>query len=309
MIKAISFFKRPRAAYSCDTSNGEKELIKHIFRFIAPLCPENSMLRISEYAVASDKIPVSFDGFRIAQLSDLHGNTSPKSTQKLLREIRNIKPDSIVITGDFVDQWIQDFCSLFRLVETLCKEFPVYFAYGNHEQELLVKKRHTFLQGLQERGVHILDNASVQFERNGETITFCGIRVPLRFYRWKNNGLRKPTAFTKQKMETLVGQHDNSSFTVLLAHNPLLFETYADWGAELTLSGHVHGGMIRLPHFGGLLSPERKFFPKYSAGLYRIENKQMVVSAGLGRYPRLNNPPELVLITLHRTSCRSTGKP
>lgn len=307
MKKSISFSKRPYAAYH-DTLYGEKQLIKRVFRSIAPLCPENAMLRTSEYIVSSAKIPASFDGFRIAQLSDLHGNPSPKCVQKFVQRINDFKPDAIVITGDFADEWIQDFHSLFRLAETLCKKCTVYFAYGNHEQKLSTKNRRFFIRGLRERGVHVLNNRSEKQERNGENITFCGIRVPLRFYRWKNWDSRKPAVFTKKQMENLVGQHD-ASFTVLLAHNPLFFDTYAEWGAELTLSGHVHGGMVRIPHFGGLLSPERKFFPQYSAGLYRMENKQLIVSTGLGKYPRLNNPPELVLITLHHTSCRNTGKP
>jgi predicted MPP superfamily phosphohydrolase len=306
--KSISFFERPYAAYN-DTSHGEKGFVKHVFHAVAPLSPENVLLRTSKYTIASEKIPTSFDGFRIAQISDLHGNASQKSIHRLMREIRNFKPDAVVITGDFVDEWIQDFAPLFRFIDILCEECPVYFAYGNHEQELPGKMRRSFLKGLQKRGVHVLDNASEQLKRNGESLTFCGIRVPLRFYRWKTRGLRKPTAFTKQQMESLVGQHDKASFTVLLAHNPLFFETYAEWGAELTLSGHVHGGMVRLPYFGGLLSPERKFFPKYSAGLYNIKNKQLIVSTGLGKYPRLNNPPELVLITLRHASRTNTGKP
>jgi predicted MPP superfamily phosphohydrolase len=305
--KSISFSKRTYAAYN-GTSHGEKQLIKRVFHSISPLCLENAMLRTSEYAVASPKIPAPFDGFRIAQLSDLHGNPSKKCVQKFLQGIHEFSPDAIVITGDCADEWIRDFRSLFRLAGILCKECPVYFAYGNHEQRMSARERRLFIHGLKERGVHVLNNHSEKLERNGESLTFCGIRVPLRFYRWKTRGSRKPAVFTKKQMESLVGQHD-ASFTVLLAHNPLFFKTYAAWGAELTLSGHVHGGMVRLPHFGGLLSPERKFFPKYSAGQYRIGNKQLIVSTGLGRYPRLNNPPELVLITLHHTSCRNTCKP
>lgn len=307
MKRLISFSRRPYAAHS-DTPYGEKQLIKRVFRSVGPLCPENAMLRTSQYGITSEKIPTSFDGFRIVQLSDLHGHTSPKSVQKLLRRIHNLKPDVIVITGDFADEWTEDYRPLFRLTEALCEEGPVYFVYGNHEQRLPAKARRTFVKGLSARGVRVLNNASENLERNGDILTFCGICVPLRYYRWKNSGLRKPAVFSEKQMECLAGQHD-PSFTVLLAHNPFFFETYAAWGADLTLSGHVHGGMVRLPHFGGLLSPERKFFPKYSAGLYRIGKKQMAVSTGLGRYPRLNNPPELVLITLHRTPCRNTGKP
>ena len=98
-------------------------------------------------------------------------------------------------------------------------------------------------------------------------------------------------------MKKLVGSPDRSSVCFLLAHDPLPFKAYAGWGADVTFSGHIHGGVIRLPFIGGLLSPERKFFPKYSKGLYHIGRSKLVVSAGLGKF-RLNNPSQLLLITL-----------
>ena len=85
--------------------------------------------------------------------------------------------------------------------------------------------------------------------------------------------------------------------TILLAHNPLLLDTYAAWGADLVLCGHVHGGLIRLPLAGGLLSPERKFFPKYDKGLYEKAGTKMYVSGGIGK-PRFWNPPEINLLYL-----------
>ena len=85
--------------------------------------------------------------------------------------------------------------------------------------------------------------------------------------------------------------------TLLLAHSPLALDTYAAWGAELVVSGHVHGGMIRLPVVGGLLSPERKLFPAYSRGHYRQGHTDLIVTGGIAK-PRLFNPPELRIITL-----------
>lgn len=98
-----------------------------------------------------------------------------------------------------------------------------------------------------------------------------------------------------------MGVYDSAQYGVLLAHNPLCFDSYAKWGADLTLCGHVHGGMIRLPFAGGLLSPEREFFPKYSAGIYEHSGKKMIVSRGLGSGTfgiRILNRPEIVVITL-----------
>lgn len=281
-----------------------RQLFKRIFYAGAALCPENAMLRVSEYSVASRKIPAAFDGFRVVQLSDLHGRSFGKNGGRLLEKIDAALPDIVVITGDFADEREQDFTQLFHLAEALCFRYPVCFVCGNHEQKLPVPLRRSFLGGLRTRGVRILDNDSVCFSRGGESIAFHGVRMPLRYYRY--GGKRRPPVFTEKNMERLAGSCE-SCYTVLLAHNPLFFETYAAWGADLTLCGHVHGGLFRLPRAGGLLSPERKFFPRYSAGIYRIGERCMEVSRGLGLYPRVNNLPEIVSITLHRASQPGTG--
>jgi predicted MPP superfamily phosphohydrolase len=104
-------------------------------------------------------------------------------------------------------------------------------------------------------------------------------------------------------MKRLLDAFDTGRYGILLTHNPLCFPVYARWGADLTLSGHVHGGMIRLPILGGLLSPEREFFPKYSAGIYGEDDKKLLVSRGLGSGvfgARIFNIPEIPVITLHK---------
>lgn len=281
-----------------------RRIFKQIFYAGSALCPENAMLRVSEYLVASDKIPAAFDGFRVVQLSDLHGRGFGKNGSRLLAKIDAVRPDIIAITGDFADEREQDFTPLFRLAEALCSRYPVCFVCGNHEQKLPAPLRRSFVGGLRARGVRILDNDSICLSRGGKSIALHGVRLPLRYYRY--GGKRRPPVFTEKTMERLAGPCE-SCFTVLLAHNPLFFETYAAWGADLTLCGHVHGGLFRLPHSVGLLSPERKFFPRYSAGIYRIGERCMEVSRGLGLYPRFNNLPEIVLLTLHRASQPGTG--
>lgn len=280
--------------------HARKQVLKRILYAGAAVCPENAALSVSHYEIAAEKIPAAFDGFRIVQLSDLHGRLFGKDGQRLLSKISAQRPDMIAVTGDFADEKTEDFTPLFHFSASLRAICPVCFVSGNHEQKLPPPLRRSFLAGLREQGVKILDNALVRLERDGQTIDLRGVRVPLRYYRWRGAGGRR-TAFSQKKMEHLAGL-SGPFYTVLLAHNPLFFEAYAEWGSDLTLCGHVHGGLFRLPGLGGLLSPERKFFPRYSAGIYRIGDRVMEVSRGLGKYPRINNLPEIVSLTLRSNS-------
>ncbi len=256
------------------------------------------MLRTSRLCVVSKQLPAAFNGFRIVQISDLHGCRFGKENRRLLEKVAAEKPDLVALTGDVVDRRMKDYSPVFRLAGTLCGKYPVYCILGNHEQELAGSRRREFISGMRAQGVRLLDNEFEKLERGGEAVALGGLRVPLRYYRWNGRGRSRP-AFSGEEMERLLGVR-GPEYTVLLAHNPLFFETYAAWGADLTLCGHIHGGMIRLPRLGGLLSPERNFFPRYSAGLYRIGEQSMAVSRGLAKGPRVNNPPELVSVELCR---------
>lgn len=272
-------------------------LLGRLMRAAAHVFPENYFPERTEYRVESEKIPKAFDGFRLVQLSDLHGCTSPRNIRLLLELVSGAAPDAVVMTGDMADRLDRDYTAFFGLSRTLCARYPVFFVSGNHEQELLGARRREFYRGMAEQGVRILDSDSAELSRNGETIRLYGLRIPLRCYR---RGKRRPE-LSAEKIEAVLGSCIGN-YAVLLAHNPFFFEACACWGADLTLSGHVHGGMIRLPHFGGLLSPERRFFPRYSGGMYESEaagDRKMIVSRGLGKGARLGNRPEVVSVTLH----------
>ena len=125
-------------------------------------------------------------------------------------------------------------------------------------------------------------------------ITVWGYELPIEYYK---RG-RKAELLEMQITETL-GTPDENSFNLLLAHNPIYFPTYAAWGADLTLSGHLHGGIVRLPFVGGVISPQIRLFPKYTHGMYTENGRKLITSAGLGSHTinlRINNPPELVVI-------------
>jgi predicted MPP superfamily phosphohydrolase len=273
--------------------------------------PENHFLQTSRYIVRSQKIPPSFDGFRLVHLSDLHGCTFGRNNSRLLYKIEEESPEAIMLTGDIADRQMEHYGKLFQFVKALCAECSVYFVDGNHEEDLSSQKRHQLMNGLRLCGVHLLDNCSAKLEHGKEFICLSGYRVPLRYYRADGHGKARPQLKAETVSEAL-GTCNQQEYHILLAHNPLFFEAYAAWGADLTLSGHIHGGMIRLPHYGALLSPERSFFPRYSEGIYRSQEfpeRQMAVSRGLGCGARINNIPEIVVLTLRHAQEGGTAEP
>ena len=185
-------------------------------------------------------------------------------------------------------------------VKLLCRKYPVYYVNGNHERADLEKSLFESLENkLSEAGAVCIDNAYVELERKNEKIRLEGLCYSAEYYRGVREYKINWSKFTKEDMIRYAGAKPAEEFTVLLAHNPLDFKVYADWGANVTFSGHVHGGCVRLPIVGGIISPEFKLFPKYKEGVYRIGKSFLVVSRGLGRI-RIANPPELVIVKLKK---------
>lgn len=138
-------------------------------------------------------------------------------------------------------------------------------------------------------------NGSVRFQKKDEFINIAGVYFEPEYYRNKNGGYRGLPSVGFEDVQNRIGKRPEG-FTILLAHNPDYFSAYAKWGADITVSGHIHGGIIRIGK-KGLLHPERKFFPKYSAGIYKLDDKALAVTAGLGKF-RLFNASEVMLVTL-----------
>ena len=255
---------------------------------------------VSKYEVASVKVPKAFDGFRILQLSDLHNRRFNKNNKKIVKIIEKQKPDIIVMTGDMVSSNSVGFSNFFSLVEELDGKYPIYYIFGNHEQRLSVEKQAIIIGKLREYGVKVLNNQNEFITKDDESIEIFGLKQELIYY---TNYLKskKTYSYETKDMENAIRKADSKKFNILLAHNPLYFETYEKWGADLVFSGHVHGGIIQIPFIGGFLSPERKLFPKYSGGEYEINDSKMIVSRGLG-YTKINlrffNNPEICVVEL-----------
>lgn len=242
-----------------------------------------------------EKLPLSFSGLRIMQISDIHHRKFGKDQSRIIKRVKKENPDIIVITGDLISRDMRDFASAGRFCKSLSKISPVLFSVGNHEIDLPEKVMATYFETLKNSGVHILFNSEYTLQNGSDVLKFIGASLDTSVYHDENFSYKNLASYSLEKLENDIGVR--SECTVLLVHNPLVFETLALWNADLILSGHVHGGVIRLPFIGGLLSPERKFFPVYTRGLYKSQSSQLYVSAGLGKI-RLFNPPEINLITL-----------
>lgn len=255
----------------------------------------NTALMVSTVTVSSNRIPTAFNGFLIAQVSDLHNAVFGENNAELLQILSECKPNIIVVTGDLVDAEHTDIDVALDFAKEAAQIAGTYYVTGNHEGSL--SQYDELKTGLESMGVVVLEGASMQLEYNGEKVTLIGLSDPS--FTLKGNMLGEVPAMVDTKLRGLIGDKDD--YTILLSHRPELFETYVNCGVDLVLSGHAHGGQFRLPFIGGLVAPNQGLFPKYDAGLYTKGDTNMIVCRGLGNsiIPiRFNNRPEIVLLEL-----------
>ena len=254
---------------------------------------DNKTLGTTHYTVSSQNLPESFEGFTIVQISDLHNDEFGEGNCDLLAAITEAKPDIIVITGDLIDSYNTDVEIAAQFIDAALQIAPVYYTTGNHEYRFPITFE-KFEKYMISAGVNVLRDKTAEIELGGETITIAGVDDP--FFA----GIEKygETEYFAHKLRGLIA---DDGFTLLLSHRPEIFETYCEIGFDLVLSGHAHGGQIRLPVIGGILAPNQGFFPQYEDGICESGNTTLIISRGLGNssFPlRVNNPPELVVVTL-----------
>ena len=253
----------------------------------------NQALVCSTYILQSNSLPKEADGFRIAQISDLHSTEFGKNNERLLSLLKETEPNIIVITGDMLDSYRDTADSrkiALYFAEEAVKIAPCYYVAGNHEAR--IGSYGEFKKALEERGVIVLENEREVLTFGGESITLIGIDDPLF-------QMGDAAEITEQKLQALTREEDG--YTILLSHRPDLFDVYAASGVDLVFAGHVHGGQFRLPFIGGLYAPNQGLLPEYDSGLYTSGNTDMLVSRGLGNssFPiRFNNRPEVILVEL-----------
>ena len=266
---------------------------------------ELNVLSTSVFKVKTTKLKLGTKPIRIVHLSDLHAKSFGRHNQKLIRKIKQLGPDLIITTGDMISSTDTNGDAFLNIAFAFSGEIPMFYIEGNHE---LTAKYDTlnqsngwyddYLDSLEKLGVHILQNKSACVQIHGNHLFIHGLTVPLSHYYAVPDKIRYLEDVEPiQDVLDVLNKPDETAFNILLAHNPFLANIYEQYPSDLVCSGHVHGGAIRLPFVGGILSPERKLFPKYSSGRYKLKQKDLIVSRGLGRL-RLFNRPEIVVIDL-----------
>lgn len=259
---------------------------------------ENDRVEVTEYPIVSDRLPGSFSGFRIAQISDLHNAQYGTNNERLLTALSKARVDMIVVTGDLVDSRRTDIAAALDFCEAAVKIAPVYYVTGNHEARLA--EYDSLENGLTEAGVMVLRSKSDTIHRDGECITLFGVDDPSFHTNYLFGNAAEVMYAALRELQTV-----SDGYTVLLSHRPELYAEYVRAGMDLVFTGHAHGGQFRLPFLGGVYAPNQGFFPKYDAGVFEYGNTCMVVSRGIGNsiIPfRMNNPPEIVIAELIASS-------
>lgn len=263
----------------------------------------DNCLTVSHVDFYSPRLPAAFDGYRIVHISDLHSKRFGQNQERLISRVRREHPDAIAVTGDLVRREDRDFTAALCCIRRLAEIAPVWFIPGNHEADLegyfILKKQ------LKAAGALILEDAYVPLRRGADQILLAGVIDPIS--RRAAEALPKGRVTSTRADKTaraLAGlEVPRCRFMLLLAHRPELFQVYLAAGADLTLSGHAHGGQVRLPFLGGLFSPSQGWLPPYTNGLYLCGSQGMAVSRGLGgkrMIPRVFNRPHIPVVCLHR---------
>lgn len=252
-------------------------------------------LEISRYEVKSQKLPESFDGFKIVQLSDLHGAEFGEDGMELVEKVKELEPDIIALTGDFVTDE-GDLAAVKKLAGRLTELCPVYFVSGNHEfgSGLAVKVRNI----LERAGVKYLSNEYLTISRGEDEILLGGVEDPLAYA-----DMLSPDELA-QKMNDAAPD----AFKLLLGHRNYWMTEYPELPVDLIFCGHAHGGLIRIPGVGGLIGTDRRLFPDFDAGEYNNGRYTLIVSRGLGNsvsIPRIFNRPEIVCVELSSAYARA----
>ena len=261
-----------------------KKFLMFIVAGIILLYISNSWIQTTEISVESDRVPTSFDGVKILQISDLHDATFGDNQEKLVKKVKKTDPDLIFITGDLIDSNRYNLDQSLELVRQIVDLAPIYYVTGNHE--IATNDIENIKNSLTELGVNVLSNEEQIIEHKGEDIRIIGIEDPL-------NGILVNEALSQFE--------ENDLFTLVLSHRPETFQDYVDYKMDVVFSGHAHGGQFRLPGLGGLVAPGQGLFPSYTAGMYSENTTHMIVSRGLGNSAipvRIFNSPEIVVVTL-----------
>ena len=274
--------------------------------FSGVILSDTKRFQVHRYFLTSKKVNKNA---KFVVITDLHGREFGKDNKRLVKEIRKLQPDFVLMGGDImtakdrgdhiINASIDVAC---RLIKDISEFSPVYFALGNHESRIQWspwKYQFTYremMKKFKDAGAHILDNHSAFLKEYG--ICVHGLSLPEQYYKMSNRKELSP-----RLLQTIFGEIKDGRYHILIAHDPEYMPVYAQWGPELTFSGHYHGGIMRLPKLGGVISPKLWLFPEYTGGLYHLNKKDQIVSRGIGTHTfpiRVFNPAEFLYVEIKK---------
>lgn len=288
--------------------NGEENMLKWLLLLLLIVCViivaewmrEIHTFQITHYEIQSPKLK-NVKKRKLILLSDLHNCSYGKENEKLLQAIKQEKPDLILIAGDMLvgKEGVSTECAS-HFVKQLPSICDTYYANGNHEQRMKENaKRYgnvyqSYKKELCEAGIVYLENETIRLQWEERGVEIHGLEIPNKAYR-KFQKVVLPDCY----VEKCFGKADTSNYQILIAHNPIFMSDYLKWGADLIVSGHLHGGVARVPFWRGIISPQGGLFPKYSGEMTKIGDATAVVSKGIGIHTikiRFLNPAEVVVL-------------
>lgn len=256
--------------------------------------------RITHYTIESQKL-INVKRRKIVLLSDLHNCTYGKENEKLLKAIEKENPDMILIAGDML---VGSKNASTEIAENFVTKLPricdTYYANGNHEQRMRENRSRygttyqKYEKVLVDSGVVLLINNKAELQWEDCSVEIHGLEIPCVGYK-----KFQKVSLPEQCIEQCLGKVEGFKYHILIAHNPIFMEDYMNWGADLVVSGHLHGGVARIPGWRGVITPQGSLFPKYSGEMTKIGDATAVVSKGIGIHTikiRFLNPAEVVVL-------------
>lgn len=263
---------------------------------------ELKKFRITSYEYRTDKVTQSVT---FAVVADLHAHVYGRDNDILIQKIKEQKPDMILVPGDMiVSRYPETYETAYQALKKLTEIAPVYFSNGNHESRVSkvpVMQTEAFLayeNRVRKSGVHILNNASEEVILHGGKFCISGLEIPLECY---GKGSYEP--LPEHFIRDVLGDAKQDSVQILMAHNPMFAKEYAEWGADVSVCGHTHGGLVRIPGIGSVISPQFELFPKYDAGEFNFGDRKVYVSKGLGTHTfhiRVFDRAEVLMIRINK---------
>ncbi len=270
-----------------------------ILACLASIWVSYNWLTVTHFTVRSSKIS---EPFRIVLVSDLHEHQFGRDNEKLAEKIREQSPDLIIIDGDMINGDSENADTAVELVRALKETAPVYYSFGNHEYSYMEAGHEDLTEELEAAGAVVLNYQSIDIDVKGNPVRLGGL------YEYGFETGMQSEEENERAIPYLEEYADTDRYLIMCAHRPESFYPWdmADqWGIDLVLSGHLHGGQVIIPGVGGLYNSLDGFFPKFDYGQYKLGDSDMVITRGLGSnpkmLPRFNNPPEIAVVEVEES--------